>query len=329
MILLDSNKKPIMPVNQWKSLIWHERFYDVASFEFHYSEFVSDAKFFYNSDNQQLGIIEDYNIQKTETIYTGHAIKNILNDYIINYTITYISKTPEYIAKDLVSKFCNQDGILIETNQNRGTVIDSLQITGDNLLTYIDTLLQTYSLGCDVVYNYENGTLTFVVVDSVDNTVNKSPYSQNYGDIDTFKYAYTGSSYKNYAYVLGEVKTDGSRERVIVDIRSSTSDRRYELYVDARDLQSTYNDSDGNKVTLTTVQYRQTLYARGISKLQNYKKNVTVDLTSQEPFTLGELRQFKTNNFIVAQQITEIITAWEENTIQQTATFGVRVALIV
>ena len=46
-----------------------------------------------------------------------------------------------------------------------------------------------------------------------------------------------------------------------------------ELYVDARDLQSTYKDASGNEQTYTEEEYNNMLKERGLSKLAETRKD--------------------------------------------------------
>ena len=96
-------------------------------------------------------------------------------------------------------------------------------------------------------------------------TTNSGVFGDTFGNILTQQYIEDLSEYKNIAYVYGE-ETDEGRKSVTVDLRK-TGEPSQELYVDARDLQSTYKDSSGTEQTYTTEEYEQLLRNRGIDKL--------------------------------------------------------------
>lgn len=106
--------------------------------------------------------------------------------------------------------------------------------------------------------------------------------------------------YKNFAYVAGE--GEGSARVIVeVDLRSSADEERREVYVDARDLQSTYQDDAGDEHTYTADQYRALLRQRGLEKLAEYQKIETVNgdvdpnanLTYGVDFDLGDLCTYR------------------------------------
>ena len=104
-----------------------------------------------------------------------------------------------------------------------------------------------------------------------------------------------------------------------------------ELYVDARDLQSTYTDSSGNEQTYTEEEYNNMLKERGISKLAEARKGSSkfafeIDADDkkailQKDFDLGDVipcLSFKFNIFAFAR-ITGLKFV-EENNLQTQVT---------
>lgn len=66
-------------------------------------------------------------------------------------------------------------------------------------------------------------------------------------------------------------ESGSERKSVIVDLRIG-DEPRMELYVDARDLQSTYTDASGNKQTYTEEEYSNLLKERVLVSWQRLER---------------------------------------------------------
>jgi hypothetical protein len=164
-----------------------------------------------------------------------------------------------------------------------------VQITGGSVTKAISNLLDTYEMGYDVVPvmgdEIVNGEIVsnilnfdFRVIKGKDRTVgntegnNPVVFSYDLKNVLSSEYTVNKTDYLNCAYVAGE--GDGAARKVIQagDSTLTNADRR-ELYVDARDLQST--DENGN--VLTTAEYEAALTNRGNEKLADNIINKTFD----------------------------------------------------
>lgn len=135
----------------------------------------------------------------------------------------------------------------------------------------------------------------------------------------------------NFAYVAGE--GEGSARVIVeVDLRSSADEERRELYVDARDLQSTYQDDAGDEHTYTADQYKALLRQRGLEKLAEYQKIETVNgdvdpnanLTYGVDFDLGDLCTYRYADVGIetTKRITEIQEVYEGSKQTLSVVFG-------
>ena len=119
---------------------------------------------------------------------------------------------------------------------------------------------------------------------------------------------------------------------VTVDLRASSSEERRELYVDARDLQSTYTDGAGTEHSYTASQYKQMLRQRGLEKLAEYEvlevANSDVDpnanLVYGVDFDLGDLCTYRYTdiNIECTKRITEIQEVFEGSKRTLSVVFG-------
>lgn len=318
---LNENFLPLGILENFESLIWDIKYYECGEFQLNAPYSLGDeAKYIYDNVQNEVGIIEYVEKEDINHIYKGRLLKGLLNNKVISTTCTYTNKTPEYIAIDLVKKFAGQN-ILVETSQNRGTPIDTLQVTGDNLMEYTDELLKTADLGAKIEYDYVENTLTYKIIEGVDNS-EKFPMAKEFENIYSFKYTNSIADFKNFAYVDGE-NSAKKRVRVTVDIRTGNEEKR-ELYVDARDLQQEYTEDDGTQVTLTASEYKQALIQRGYEKLAEYQIQETVEIEPVNNYELGEIRTFRDGNLFTTQRLTEKLIAYEDNTTKQTNTFGLQ-----
>lgn len=322
MIALDANFTPLAVIDNFESFIWHEKYFTVGSFEMHIGYKIDNFVYVYNKDFKEAGVVEEINITDNKFIYKGRFLKSLLDNKVIHKTMIYENKTVEFIAKDLVREFAGQE-ILVEPIVNLGTAI-SIQVTGDNLLEFIDKLLETQELGCYIDYDYVNNTKTFRVFKGLDSTLTKPPLSQNYENIFSFNYFLNKQNVKNFAYVAGEATGSKTRKIIEVDIRKNPEEEKRELWVDARDLQSEKYNEDGSSETIPEAQYLEMLKQRGLEKLSEYQIEETIEIQPNDTFEIGEKRVFKAQNLMTEQRVTEIITAFEENAIKKDAVFGLQ-----
>lgn len=318
----DKNFKIIRLLENFESLIWADKYFGCGEMEFHAPYSLENAKYIYDNQENKVGVIESLIYENFRHKYKGRFLKSLLSNKVISSTRTYFNKTPEYIVKDLVAKFAGQS-IKIEPNKNRGTVIENLQVTGENLMEFTDKLLENSELGARIDFDFNTKTLTYIVFEGTDNS-NKMPLSKDFENIIEFTYTKDASNFKNFAYVAGEEKEGKPRTIVKVDRRKNQSEEKLEIWVDARDLQSTYQTDDGKDATLSAEEYKQVLVARGKEKLDEYSALETVDIEPMGDFEIGEIRTFKDGSLITTQRITERVVAYEENRKKSEITFGLQ-----
>ena len=124
--------------------------------------------------------------------------------------------------------------------------------------------------------------------------------------------------------MLGE-DNGTSRTSVIIDARGE-GEAAIEKYVDARDLQSTYEDDNGNEHTYSTEEYKALLNARGqqkyaemLSKAYRFECELNEEnriAVLGRDYDLGDLVPVISNRFKVANlaRITGLNIVEEQNT---------------
>ena len=351
LIILDKNMDTLGVVSVFNTLIWDRRYYDSGLFELYtpaeFFELMNTGRYLYRSDRTDLGVIREVNFARdakgARTAYCkGYFSEELLNDRVLNTQIN-ITGTPEAIGRQLVQKFAINPA-------DAGRKIAHLQLgglsgvgssttvtaTGDRLGDKLYEIEKTQELSHRLAYDYQANTLSFMVWQGKDRTdtqeVNSwAIFSDSFYNVKNAVYDRDESECKNFAYVAGE--GEGSARIIVeVDIRSSPDEERRELYVDARDLQSTYTDDSGKEHTYTQAQYRQLLRQRGLEKLAEYEKVETVNsdvdpdanLVYMTDFDLGDLCTYRYTDVGIetTKRITEIQEVYEGSKQTRSVVFG-------
>ncbi len=321
MRLLDKDLIPIGEVDLFKSSTWHVSWYDYGKFEMRCQPeaILPGTEYILNQDIDEVAIITAVERTKRQMIIKGKTLLFILNRFVINETVNYTNKTSEYIAKDLVKRFGPANIIVEESTKELGKVIDTLQVTGENLGDYIIEILAEQELSAHIDFDYVQGQMKFTVRSGQDNTINKQPITESFDTLQDYEYNWDKEDYRNFAYVAGEEKEGQTRVIVEVDVRSNPEEPIYALWVDARATRS-----DG----LSAEQYKEALKQKGLEKLKKYEVEELIDITPSvnmppgAEIELGELRLFRQDGLESTQRITGIIYGYEEGAIKKAVMFG-------
>lgn len=351
LIILDENFDTLGIVSVFNTLIWDRRYYAAGLFELYtpaeYFELMNTGRYLYRSDRTDLGVIREVNFARdakgARTAYCkGYFSEELLNNRVLNTQIN-LSGTPESIGRQLVQKYLISPGdagrkipqIKLGTVKGIGTSV-TVTATGDSLGDKLFEIERTQEQSHRLVYDYLTNSLTFEVWQGKDRTDSQEVnswaiFSDKFYNVKNAVYDRDESDCKNYAYVAGEGE-GAARVVVEVDIRTDPSDERRELYVDARDLQSTYTDEGGTEHTYTAAQYRALLRQRGLEKLAEYEKVETVNsdvdpdanLVYMTDFDLGDLCTYRYMDVGIetTKRITEIQEVYEGSKQTLSVVFG-------
>lgn len=349
--ILDKDFQTLGTVGVFNSLIWCRRYYEAGMFECHapveYFELLNTGRYFYRSDRDELGVIREVNYSQTDkgerrAYCKGYFAESLLDNRVINSPAN-LTGTPETIARSLVNTYIINPGdtgrkipqIVLGAAKGIGSSI-TIQTTGDKLGEKLYDILETQEESLKLSFDYQNNILTFTVWSGLDRTdeqdINSwATFSNSFYNVKNVVYDRDDSEAKNYAYVAGEGE-GAARTVVQVDVRSSSAIERREVYVDARDLQSTYRDEQDVEHTYTAAQYRELLRQRGLEKLAEYATVETVNsdidananLEYMTDFDLGDLCTYQNNDVGIecVKRITEIQEVYEGAKASLNITFG-------
>ena len=306
--LFDREGKRQGPLQNVTSIQWKPKYYDTGTAEIHveYTDF--NVKYLQKwnrivcQERNEILFIESVERASSEIIVRGHM--DNLEDRVNLYTWTVNN-----VEQSLLDNFAkNKRDLDIVIGEKTGLPA-KLENTSDTTYDTLRVMAQDY---CQRVgYGYreilKGNVLNYfeIYTGSVRQNVR---FSDKLGNMISQTFIEDISSYKNYAYVYGE-ESESDRKRVVVDIREGT-EPRMEMYVDARDLQSTYTDTSGNEQTYTEAEYLAMLKERGLKKLAEARSESTsfsFDLLTQDAkavlrkdFDLGDVipcMSFKFNLF--------------------------------
>lgn len=271
-LIYDKEGKRQGELQNCTSIQWKPRYNDTGTAEIHARKTEDNLKYLNDEcrivckERREILFIENvlYNTDEIEI----HGFMNNLGKRI--NTTTHTIKNIEGDLFQLVHD--NQRGLDINVPELKGIDVN---IKGGSDTTY-ETLEASFLEYC------KQGGLGFRVLMNPLEELNtleiyegryrpRAKFSDALGNLTNISYERDYSQYKNYAYVLGE--DSGEQRRYVIVDRHKEGEEIRELYVDARDIQSEYEDSNGNKHTYTDEEYNSMLQERGNSKLDEANKS--------------------------------------------------------
>lgn len=294
----DTTFDSIGEVNQYESLIWPDKFNGFGTFELWAPITDENSQYFKKGnilwcggDNAAVVEIVKSEIDEigTKTYNVkGRTLEMLLTTRIIWGTYNAVNKDASTAMYEIVSQNC-----VNPSNANRKIPYLKLaedlkfggkityQKTGGEVYDSLSTIASTCDLGFNVLFKPKTKELIFEVVEGVDRTVEQSvndpvEFSTELEDLLSSSYYTNDQDVKNVAFVQGE-ESGSSRKSVISGEADSKGFVRRELYVDARDLQSTSVDENGEEQSLSPAEYTQVLTQRGDDKLSECKTTETFE----------------------------------------------------
>lgn len=165
------------------------------------------------------------------------------------------------------------------------------QHTGDRLYDVICEICNIYSIGFDftisenisyrmdlttgeeTVHFWYSPYLYFYAGTDRSYAQNKNPwivFSDNFNNLGATDDLESLKELGTIAYIAGEEEQPSREWTTLVTQEVSNPMLRREIFVDARDIQSTYHDENGDEQTISKADYIQLLKSRGEEKMQEY-----------------------------------------------------------
>lgn len=291
MILIANQSLTIVKVIEvFKSLIWKRQYYGTDEFELKVNynrtkdSYLKVGNFI--QKEHLSGIIEEIELsvdENGEVIATvkGKGLKSLAQRriYVGNKSV---SLPVALLSITLVDETC----INVESSRkipylttNIGTDSGEIVSFNQSYFNLYDALMELnkpYNRSFDIILDLDTKTLTFTTLKGTDRTYNyENPnlnsviFSRSFENVTSSTYLNSVDGYKTHALIAGE--GDGqNRVTIWSNQDSSTGFNRFELFVDARDLQ---------KGESTDATYQNQLIQRGVSKLAEYPLIDSYDCT--------------------------------------------------
>lgn len=328
------------------SLRWVRRYSRCGEFELHCGltsetlNLLKQGNVIWKKDDLEAGYIEYRNLKqdtegKETLIVKGKFLTGYLGRRIIWGTES-LNTTAELAIRGLVNNHAINptdtdrtiDLLTLGSIKNYTQSVN-YQTSYSNLLDEVESIANANELGIRTLIDIQNKQMIFDIYEGTNRTAGQSEnapaiFSREFENILEQEFTDSFNNYRNLALVAGE--GEGSA-RELVTVGQGIGLDRFELFVDAKDLQSTDGDT-----TIPIEQYREMLVDRGKSKLAETKEiktfeskiNLNSNLKYKEDFDLGDIVTCTSKKWgiTIDTRITEIEEVYEESGKQVNVVFG-------
>lgn len=286
LIVLNTDLDAVSIIDNYKSLIWTDRYYAYGDFELFSSmnkDIVNQIKqdyYLQSRHSEHVMIVEDLQIESdvedgANIIITGRSLESILNRRIIWGQVTISGNLQNGIKYLLDLCIISPDdenrkipNFIFEESTDPAITELSIeaQYTGDNLYDVIKIICEEMGIGFKVTLN-DNKQFVFKLYAGLDRSYDQTevPYvifSPNFENIVNSNYIESKTAFKNVTLIGGE--GEGSdRKYSAISIEECSGLNRREIFTDARDISSDLGDGE----VLTDSEYYDLLDQRGLEKL--------------------------------------------------------------
>lgn len=350
--VFDKDLNYINNIDNFTSLQWVPRYYTAGKFELHCPVTGHNIKtlvrgnLVWKQDSAEVGIIEYRNLstdmEGRETLKVmGRFYTSVLDRRILYQTEQHLNKAAEVIMRGMVDRNCinttanRKLPILLGALQGFDTKIDYQKSYG-NLLEELSVISETSDIGFFIRTDLENKKHYFETYRGLDRSINQDinshvVFSRDYDNLYDQEYTDSTDDLRTTALVAGEGE---GMDRVTIAVEDGyTGLDRYELYVDARDLQR-----EVDEVILSDTEYKNILTQRGFEKLAEYKdiqtfegKIITNNYIYKQDYDLGDIVTVMDRrwNVIVNTRITEVMEIYESGNISIIPNLGPQIPTIL
>lgn len=286
-IVDDTQFTPIGYLDQYTSLTWPDKYNGYDSFELYApitdlnTELLQKNNIIWNMGRNAciIEIVESEFGEDGERNYLvkGRTLEALLESRIIWNTYSCTNKYISTAMYDIVSQNCVNPTMAVRkipylycaTDTFVGKKIEYQESSSTVYEALVD-LSQEEEIGFTIDFLPDDKKLLFRVYQGTDYSNLSQPnyilLSTNMEDILSSDYYLNVQPEKTMALVAGEGEGT-ERKKIQVGEVNSAGFARKELYVDARDLQSTVYSDDGTEEELTEAEYLSRLTTRGLNKL--------------------------------------------------------------
>lgn len=240
-----------------------------------------------------------------------------------------------YVTNNIVSPVDvsrKMQGLVLAVNELRGATVN-WQSRFKNLAEELSEISQLSGLGWNVEIDAVNKQYVFRVLEGLNRTAGQSLvppaiFSPEFGTLQQLSYTESDLNYQNTAIVAGQGE---GVDRRIIHIGEHTGFDRYELFVDARDIEEETQPEEGDPVPRPPAEIEADLVNRGNQKLAEHEQEIYLEgqalpksrLTYGEDYDLGDMVTLQNKEWGVTldARITEVKEIYEPGNIGLELTF--------
>ena len=328
--IIDRQFNYLGQIDNYKSLILTKSYSGIGSFELHLHENTTHAdklvkeNIIFTTPKKAFVILHrEITSVDGRVIIKGQELKSYLGRFVtippaghayhrVNSNAETVIKN--YVVHNLAER--NITEIIVAINQNRGNNL-IYQTRYKNLAEELEKISLTSGLGWDIILDIENKKFVFDVVEGKDRTANQSIlppaiFSVEYDNVGQQKLIESRSNYRNIAIVGGQGE---GADRKISIIGSATGLDRFEIFVDARDVENEADLPERGEQRLAEVQ-----------EILSFDSEVLIDrnLRYEEDFALGDLVTVQNVkwNITTNRRIAEVTEIYEGAGFRLEVSFG-------
>lgn len=222
--------------------------------------------------------------------------------------------------------------IILSDNLQRGESIE-WQSRYKNLAEELEKIGLQSGLGWNIELDYQTKQFVFKVLEGRNLSANQSDlppaiFSPEFGTLGELSYVESELDYKNFAIVAGQ--GEGADRRIVMTGNESTGFDRYELFVDARDVEEETDDDPPKPIPVEQIEQR--LINRGKQQLAEHEQEIYLEgqtltksrLIYEKDYDLGDMVTLQEKDWGVTMdaRITEAKEIYESTGKRVELTFG-------
>lgn len=352
--------------DSFSSFLWDIRYYECGQFEIYIAATVSNVTLFQtgkiigrSDDHTHYGIIEKIVLETDAEngdylTVSGRFLMSLLSRRIIYPTLSFTTPTSYgAILRKAVRDNCIPPGGIengrcipgLRTSGNWSACWEQtaqLQISYENLMEWVYNICEVTGGTANILLKetvsgsglYE---MIFELSQGMDRSIQQAEqphviFSDAYNNLLAFHYEKDISNLQNVAYVLGEGE-GSARKRRVCGFQNFLHGwlNRYEVYVDAKDLQQETQNEDGETILLSDQEYQELLLERGneqfVPATETSESTIAVNSKQyqyQQDYFVGDYVTVKHSRFGLQQeriQLVGMIESFDQNGRSLTPTF--------
>ena len=307
-------------VNAFTSMSWPMTYRGYGEFKLtcpvndETKELMADGNWIWCDGYKNAGIIETVHAENDDNgVFTyevsGFTLEFLLTNRIIWGTYNASNKDVSTVAMEIVNSSCISPSdnarkykwLSLGEDAKLGGKITKQQ-TGDDVYSVLDEMLADVDLGFSIDFLPAERKLEFNIVSGTDRSINQSSVevvilSTDMEDVLTSAYESSIQDEKTIAFVQAEGSGDSRKSTTAGDTSKTGFDRK-ELYVDARDIQSS-SATGGHK--MSEDEYVEAMKQRGLEKLSEYVKSQSFEASIR---VFGDTQYTFGKDYFVGDKIT-------------------------